>query len=136
VHATPGCTDTKTTTACAAIDVAAVKAAIAAADVLVFCVGTGEKIESEVVDHGIGATLKLPGQQEAMMALGFASNKPVVVLTFTTSPKNGEWVQRADAILHAGYPQSGGAAALADTLLGVVSPAGRLPVSWPKTWNW
>ena len=58
---TPGCTDTSTTTACTAIDTQSVQAAISSADVLVFCVGTGEKIESEVVDHGIGATLQLPG---------------------------------------------------------------------------
>ena len=75
------------------------------------------------------------GLQEDLLALGFASGKPVVVLTFTTSPKNGAWVRQAEAILHAGYPQSGGASALADTLLGHVSPGGRLPVSWPKAWN-
>ena len=63
------CTDADSTTACTAIDEAAVKSAAAAADVLVYLVGTGEKIESEVVDHGIGATLKLPGKQEQYAAL-------------------------------------------------------------------
>jgi hypothetical protein len=52
----------------------------------------GEKIESEVVDHGIGATLKLPGKQEELIstAMAAAPSKPVVVILFTTSPKNGE----------------------------------------------
>ena len=63
------CTDADSTTACTAIDESAVKSAASAADVLVYLVGTGEKIESEVVDHGIGATLKLPGKQEQCAAL-------------------------------------------------------------------
>jgi hypothetical protein len=52
----------------------------------------GEKIESEVVDHGIGATLKLPGKQEELISTAMAAtpSKPVVVILFTTSPKNGE----------------------------------------------
>ena len=63
------CTDAESTIACTAIDESAVKSAASAADVLVYLVGTGEKIESEVVDHGIGATLKLPGKQEQCVAL-------------------------------------------------------------------
>lgn len=89
---TPGCKDAASTTACVSIDTAAIKYAVSTADVLVFLVGTGEKIESEVVDHGIGATLKLPGQQEELIstAMAAAPSKPVVVILFTTSPKNGQ----------------------------------------------
>jgi beta-glucosidase len=42
VSNTPGCTDTNSTTACTAINTAAIKSAAAAADVLVFMVGTGQ----------------------------------------------------------------------------------------------
>jgi hypothetical protein len=57
-----------------------------------YYVHVGEKIESEVVDHGIGATLKLPGKQEELISTAMAAtpSKPVVVILFTTSPKNGE----------------------------------------------
>ena len=61
--------------------------------------------------------------------------KPVVVILFTTSPKNGPWMPKADAVIAANYPQNGGAAAIADTLLGKISPGGRLPVTWHKHWN-
>lgn len=137
VSNTAGCTDASTTSACTSIDTAAIKTAASAADVLVFLVGTGEKIESEVVDHGIGATLNLPGQQEKLIAtaIAVAPAKPVVIILFTTSPKNGAWMEDADAVIYANYPQNGGAAAIADTLLGHISPAGRLPVTWHKHWN-
>jgi hypothetical protein len=59
----------------------------------------------------------------------------VVVLLFTTSPKNGKWMSQADAVIAANYPQNGGAAALADTLLGAISPGGRLPTTWPQSWD-
>ena len=36
------------------------------------------------------------------------------------------------AIVHAYYPQHQAGAAIADVLLGVVSPAGRIPYTWPK----
>ena len=61
--------------------------------------------------------------------------KPVVIILFTTSPKNGPWMPKADAVIAANYPQNGGAAAIADTLLGKISPGGRLPVTWHKHWN-
>ena len=36
------------------------------------------------------------------------------------------------AIVHAYYPQHYAGEAIADVLLGVVSPAGRMPYTWPK----
>eukprot|EP01049_Picozoa_sp_SAG25_P020247 SAG25_NODE_6845_length_525_cov_0.971831_2_plen_108_part_01 len=36
------------------------------------------------------------------------------------------------AILHAYYPQHQAGEAIADVLLGVVSPAGRMPYTWPR----
>ena len=70
-----------------------------------------------------------------LIELGMQLKKPVVVILFTTSPKNGPWMPKADAVIAANYPQNGGAAAIADTLLGRISPGGRLPVTWHKHWN-
>lgn len=78
VTATSGCTDANTTTECQTIDDAAVARAMAHGDVLVFCVGTGEPVESET--SNTGPTLALPGQQEALIAAGIATGKPVVVV--------------------------------------------------------
>merc|ERR1712039_1162450 len=69
------------------------------------------------------------------MKIGFEYNKPVVILLFTTSPKNGPWMSKANAVINANYPQNGGSAAIADTLLGNVSPSGRLPLTWHKNWS-
>jgi|EP01047_Picozoa_sp_COSAG01_P034265 beta-glucosidase len=77
----------------------------------------------------VGPSLRLPGQQESLIQMGIASGKTTIVLLFTTSPKNGAWVPKVDAVINAGYPQNGGAAAIADTLLGRISPSGRLPIT-------
>ena len=123
------------TTWCQSIDEHAVKSTAAAADVLIFLVGTGEKIESEVANGAIGATLQLPGKQSALIDLGLASGKQVVVLIFTASPKNGPWMHLANAVVNAGYPQNGGGAAIADVLLGRQSFSGKLSTTWPKRWS-
>ena len=64
VTSTAGCTDVDTTTACKSINETAVAEAEAAADVLIYCVGTGEPIESETSNDGVGATLELPGRSK------------------------------------------------------------------------
>ena len=63
------------------------------------------------------------GVRARLIELGMQLKKPVVVILFTTSPKNGPWMPKADAVIAANYPQNGGAAAIADTLLGKISPA-------------
>jgi beta-glucosidase len=57
-----------------------------------------------------------------------------VVVLFTTSPKNGPWIDVADAVMQAYSPQNGGAHVLTDLLLGRQGPSGRLATTWPKTW--
>ena len=111
------------------------KSTAAAADVLIFLVGTGEKIESEVANGAIGATLDLPGQQSALIDIGLDTGKQVIVLIFTASPKNGPWMHRANAVVNAGYPQNGGGAAIADVLLGRQTFSGKLSTTWPRHWS-
>ena len=135
ITTTPGCTDANTTTKCASLDTGAVAAAEAAADVLVLCVGTGEPVESETAHDGIGATISLPGMQEQLVASALASGKKVVVVLFTTSPKNGPYMTHANAVLQAYYPQTSGGAAIADVLLGSAVPSGRMATTWPSQWN-
>ena len=135
VISTPGCTDANTTTKCTGLDNSSVAAAEAAADVVVLCVGTGEPVESETVNDGIGATIHLPGMQEQLVASGLASKKKVVVVLFTTSPKNGAYMSEANAVVQAYYPQTSGGQAIADVLLGKAVPSGRMATTWPVDWN-
>jgi beta-glucosidase len=67
---------------------------------------------------------------EEVVALG----KPVVFVTLAGSPLDLRWAQEhVGAILHAWYPGAEGGAAIADVLFGRVSPAGRLPVTFPQS---
>eukprot|EP00041_Stephanoeca_diplocostata_P025297 m.658594 g.658594 ORF g.658594 m.658594 type:complete len:1066 (+) comp22720_c1_seq7:113-3310(+) len=133
VTATPGCTDANTTTECQAVDHVAVAHAMEQASVLVFCVGTGEPVESET--SRTGPTLALPGQQEALLAAGIATGKPVIVVLFTASPKNGPWLNGAAAVVQAYYPQTFGGQAISDVLLGRAVPSGKLATTWPTSWQ-
>lgn len=138
VTSAAGCSDVATTTACLKLDTAAVAAAEKNADVLVFALGTGEPIESETSNGSngpAGATLVLPGEQEALIEAGLKTGKKVIVVLFTASPKNGPWMSKVHAVVHAAYPQMFGAKAVTDVLLGDAAFSGKLATTWPKHWS-
>ncbi|MDQ8153238.1 MAG: glycoside hydrolase family 3 N-terminal domain-containing protein [Gemmatimonadota bacterium] len=79
------------------------------------------------------SSLRLPGEQEALIARVAATGTPVVVVLVAggaviTTP----WMHETAAVLWAPYPGDDGAAAIARTLLGE-SPAGRLPFTVPRS---
>lgn len=82
----------------------------------------------------VATGMKLPSKQEQLLA-DVLSQRPagqyVLVVPFTASPKYGGWVARVCALLQAYYPRDMGARALADILLGVVGPSGKLANIWP-----
>jgi beta-glucosidase len=119
---------------CESYDKASVVAAVAAADVVVLAVGLGANVESEGLDresHG----LALPGKQNSLVAdtIGAANAEgvPVVALLFVAGPVDPTLFDDADAIVDCVYPAESTGLAVADVLFGDVSPAGRLPFSWP-----
>jgi beta-glucosidase len=66
---------------------------------------------------------------EEIVALG----KPTVLVLMSGSPMSITWAQEhVDAILDVWYPGETGGTAIADVLFGKVSPAGRLPITFPK----
>lgn len=80
------------------------------------------------------ASLALPGRQEELI-LGLAEiGKPlIVVLVGGSAITMSRWIDKADAVLMAWYPGAEGGHAVADVLLGDVSPGGRLPVTFPMS---
>jgi beta-glucosidase len=77
--------------------------------------------------------LELPMSQRALADAIFATSKPVTVILVTGRPVAIEDIaERADAILNTWMLGIEAGNALADVLWGDVSPAGRLPISFPR----
>ncbi len=103
-------------------------AAARSAEVAVVVVGNTAERETEAKDK---STLALPGEQDALVrAVAGAARRTVVVVNSAT-PVLMPWFDAVDAVLVAGIPGQEGGHAVADALLGVREPAGRLVTSWP-----
>lgn len=124
------------------------------ADVVVACVGgssardfktsykaTGaaEVDASSVSDMESGegydrATLSLLGKQQTLLSALKATGKPLIVVYIEGRPLLKNWAaEHADALLTAYYPGEAGGTAIADVLFGDYNPAGRLPISVPRS---
>jgi beta-glucosidase len=109
---------------------AAVKSAVASADVVVAVLGELSGMSSEAASR---ATLDLPGIQEQMLEVAAASGKPVVLVLENGRPLDVRWAdEHVPAILESWYSGTEGGNAVADVLFGDVNPGGKLPVSWPR----
>jgi beta-glucosidase len=102
--------------------------AAAAADVAVLVVGSAETTESEGFDR---ETLRLPGRQDELIERVSAANPRTVVVVNAGMPVLMPWSGRVAAVLYAWLPGQAMGGALADVLLGVAEPGGRLPVTMP-----
>ncbi|MBB1514672.1 glycoside hydrolase family 3 C-terminal domain-containing protein [Tessaracoccus sp. MC1679] len=79
------------------------------------------------------STLDLPGRQLELLQRVHATGTPMVVLVMSGRPLDLRWVDgHADAIVEVWYPGVRGGDAVARVLFGDVSPAGRLPFTWPR----
>ncbi len=96
----------------------------------------GVKILSDM-DCGEGydrSSLRLLGDQEALMEAVAATGKPLVVVYIEGRALNMNMAsEKAQALLTAWYPGEQGGAAIADVLFGDCNPAGRLPVTIPRS---
>lgn len=100
----------------------------AAAEVAVVVVATTEEVESEGVDR---AGLALPGRQDELVARVAAANPRTVVVVNAGAPVLMPWRADVAAVLLTWFPGQEAGAALADVLLGLAEPGGRLPTTWP-----
>jgi beta-glucosidase len=103
-------------------------AAARQADVAVVVVGLNGAWESEGFDR---PDLSLPGRQRELVEAVLEANPHTVVVVNAGSPVELPWADRASAVMMAWYPGEEGADAIADMLVGLASPSGRLPVSFP-----
>ncbi|GAA3961048.1 beta-glucosidase H [Actinoplanes auranticolor] len=101
----------------------------ASADVAVVVVGTTEQVESEGFDR---TSLSLPGRQDELVVRVAAANPRTVVVVNAGSPVLLPWADDVAAVLLTWFPGQEAGAALADVLLGVTEPGGRLPTTWPR----
>jgi beta-glucosidase len=99
------------------------------ADVAVVVVGTNSKVESEGYDR---STLALPGRQDDLVRAVAAANPRTVVVVNAGSPVLLPWRGEVAALLVTYFGGQEYGNALADVLLGVVEPGGRLPTTWPR----
>lgn len=109
--------------------VAAAAAVAAAADVAVVVVGTNDEWETEGEDR---TTMDLPGRQDELIRAVAATNPNTVVVVNAGSPVTMPWLDDVAAVMQVWFPGEEIGNALADVLLGVSEPGGRLPVTIPK----
>ena len=80
------------------------------------------------------STLKLLGKQEELMQRIYAIGKPVVTVYIQGRPLDMNFAaEQSNALLTLWYPGMEGGSALADILWGDYNPAGRLPISIPRS---
>jgi beta-glucosidase len=100
------------------------------ADVAVVVIGTTEEVESEGFDR---TSLSLPGRQDELVRRVAEANPRTVVVVNAGAPVLLPWADRVAAILLAWFPGQEFGNALADVLLGLAEPGGRLPTTWPDS---
>ena len=115
--------------------------AAADADAVVAFVGLSPGLEGEELKvdvpgfmGGDRTDIDLPSFQQKLLEAVAATRKPLVVVLMSGSAVALNWAsERADAIIVAWYPGEQGGAAVAQTLAGVMNPAGRLPVTFYRS---
>ena len=74
----------------------------------------------------------LPGDQNQLVEDVAAVNPNTIVVLNTSQPVALPWLNKVRAVLEMWWPGDEGGWSTANVLLGKVSPAGRLPVTWGK----
>jgi beta-glucosidase len=99
------------------------------ADAVIVAVGFDRESEGEGSDREFALP---PGQDELIREIAAINPNTVVVVTAGGAVDVRPWLDTVSALMTAWYPGEQGGAALADLLVGQVSPSGRLPISWDR----
>jgi beta-glucosidase len=119
-------------------DTSGIAAALAVCDqceAILLCLGEAAVMSGEAASR---AHPGLPGQQPALATAVLAharlQGKPCAVVLFSGRPLTvTELVQDSDALIAAWFPGCEAGNAVADVVLGRVSPSGRTVISWPRS---
>ena len=99
------------------------------ADAAIVCVGDGPSQESEGSDR---ASLKLPGQQDALIrAVAEANPRTIVVVVSGSAMLMEKWIGAVPAVMQVWFAGDEAGTGIADVLFGDVNPSGRLPLTLP-----
>lgn len=99
------------------------------ADVAVVAVGLNNEWETEGHDR---AMYELPGGQDELVRRVAAVNERTVVVINAGGPVAMPWIDDVGAVLVGWYGGQEYGHAVADAVLGVAEPGGRLPLTWPR----
>lgn len=115
-------------------EIAAIDAAVAAADgadVIVAVLGEDDFIVGESHSR---TSLDLPGRQPQLLEALYKTGKPVVLVLINGRPLTINWADKyIPAIVEMWFPAYQGGQVLAETLFGDNNPSGKLTVTFPKT---
>ena len=101
-------------------------AAAASADVAIVVVGTDDTWDTEGRDR---TTVTLPGEQDELVERVAAANPRTIVVVNAGCQVALPWADKVSAVMYAWLPGQEFGNALADVLLGVAEPGGRMPVT-------
>ena len=115
-------------------DTVGIPAAVAAAklaDAVIVVAGENWTMSGEAASR---TDINLPGRQAELIRQLHATGTPVIVVLLNGRPLAlTDIVDYADAILEAWYPGTAGGQAVADILFGDYAPAGKLPITFPRS---
>lgn len=123
-------------------DLEAVASAAAESEVAVVVCGENwyfhefgpKQLVGETGEFPTRSQLELPAAQRELLETVHATDTPTVLVTITGRPLAISWAdEHVPAILQSYYPGSEGGRAVADVLFGEHNPAGRLPISVPRS---
>ncbi|MGA8705690.1 MAG: glycoside hydrolase family 3 N-terminal domain-containing protein [Steroidobacteraceae bacterium] len=115
-------------------DIAPALALCEGVDAILLCLGEAATMSGEAASR---ADPSLPGQQnalaQAVIEHAHARGIATVAILFSGRPLMISWLAaNAHAVLAAWFLGNESGNAIADVLLGRVSPSGRTPISWPR----
>ncbi|GAA2026368.1 glycoside hydrolase family 3 N-terminal domain-containing protein [Agromyces tropicus] len=111
--------------------IAAVVAAARDVDVVLILVGEPSSLSGEAASR---SDLRLPGRQEELIHAVAEIGAPFAVVLENGRPLVvSGWIDRAPAVVEAWHGGTEASAAIVDLLLGDAEPAGRLPMSFPRS---
>lgn len=106
-------------------------AAATSADVVILSLGEAANMSGEAKSR---SSLQLPGVQEELMKEIYKTGKPIVLLLNTGRPLIFNWAaDNIPAILYTWWLGTEAGNSIADVVFGDYNPAGKLPMSFPRT---